>query len=141
MPPSRKPFRAPTDAELELLKALWDDGPAAPAELRERLAARGMRRAYTTVQTLLKRLVAKDLVRRAERDGASVYRAALDQEEVLSAQMGDLARRVCDGRTSPLMKSLLRSPGLSTEELGRLRELLEEAQREQGARDAKEEPT
>ena len=62
-----KPFRGISEAELAVLEALWKS-PGAPNELQERLAQSGAEWAYTTVQTLLHRLLEKGFVRR-ERDG------------------------------------------------------------------------
>lgn len=128
------PFRPASDAELELLKRLWELGPCSPAEVREALAARGTERAYTTVQTLLQRLASKGYAVRRRRAGATVYEAQLSQDEVLRAHLDDLARRVCDGRTSPLVHSLVRGKALSSGELERLRELIDEARDDPAAR-------
>ena len=51
-----------SDAELGVLKALWERGPATVRDLRAHLEAQGRRWAYTTVQTLLQRLEAKGCV-------------------------------------------------------------------------------
>lgn len=123
----RKTFRPASDAELEVLKVLWEHGPGSPAEVREALAERGTDRAYTTVQTLLQRLAAKGYAAHRRRGGAHVYEAKLSQEEVLLAHMDDLARRVCDGQASPLVHSLVRGKALSASELERLRRVLDEA--------------
>jgi predicted transcriptional regulator len=63
-------FQGVSEAERSVLEALWAAGPSTPQALQEALAAGGMERAYTTVQTLLLRLLRKGFVaRRAE--GAS----------------------------------------------------------------------
>ena len=49
----------PSDGELEVLKTLWDLGPAPVRGVGEALRGRGIERAYTTIQTLLTRLQAK----------------------------------------------------------------------------------
>jgi len=130
--PTRKaPFRPVSEAELGLLEALWEEGPASPAELLERARARGARRrAYTTVQTLLHRLHAKGYVSRERRGTASVYAARRSREEVLAQHVDDLARRLCDGLATPLVQSLVRTSRLSADEIARLRRVLAHAERE-----------
>ena len=59
-----------SEAELEVLKALWERGPGTVRELREALGPQGRGWAYTTVQTLLQRLEAKGCVHSA-RGGAA----------------------------------------------------------------------
>lgn len=127
--PRKRPFRAISAAEHELLAVLWEEGPASPAELRARLRARGSRRAYTTVQTLLHRLLAKGYAVRESRGAAKVYGARGAREEVLAEHLDDLARRFCDGLASPLVQSLVSTSRLSAEEIARLRRLLARAQR------------
>ena len=50
-------------AELEVLKALWDEGPSTVRQVMERLHRIGRRVAYTTVLTFLSRLEQKGFVR------------------------------------------------------------------------------
>src|SRR5262249_56393731 len=63
------------DAELTVLKALWDGGPGTVRELQERLRGNAAGWAYTTVQTLLGRLLDKGLVRADRRDIAHQFAA------------------------------------------------------------------
>lgn len=129
-PRKERPFRAVSAAEHELLLALWDAGPASPAELQARLREAGTRRAYTTVQTLLHRLLAKGFVTRERRGTATLYAARRGREDVLAEHLDDLARRLCDGLASPLVQSLVSTSRLSAEEIARLRRMLARAQRD-----------
>jgi len=123
-----KPFRGISEAELAVLEALWKS-PGAPNELQERLAQSGAEWAYTTVQTLLHRLLEKGFVRR-ERDGvAQVYSAAVDRDELLARHVSDLAARLCDGAMSPLLLSLVKTRRFSKGELTRFRALLDDAEK------------
>ena len=48
-----------SESEREVLRVLWDRGPATVREINAELTRRGRRWAYTTVATLLQRLTAK----------------------------------------------------------------------------------
>ena len=122
------PFRSVSDAELVLLKELWDEGPATPAELHARLGTRGEKRAYTTVQTLLHRLFEKGWVTRNAEGQARRYTANGNREDLLAGHLDDLAERVCDGMSSPLVQTLVRGGGLGPSEIEELRELLDQAE-------------
>ena len=62
---ARRASKQPTDGELEILKILWDSGPAGLGQIHDVLhERRGV--AITTVATMLKMMLAKELV---ERDG------------------------------------------------------------------------
>jgi predicted transcriptional regulator len=128
-PEPRDDFQTISDAELGVVKKLWQHGPATPAEVRELLAEDGSERAYTTVQTLLHRLLRKGYVERREAGAAQAYVATVDQETLLQGHMEELARRVCDGHAGPLMLGLVRSNRLSRKELDELRALLDQQPR------------
>ena len=62
---ARAASKQPTDGELEILKILWDSGPAGLGQIHDVLhERRGV--AITTVATMLKMMLAKDLVERED---------------------------------------------------------------------------
>ena len=122
-----KTFRGISDAELAVLEVLWKT-PAAPNELQERLAKSGPDWAYTTVQTLLHRLLAKGFVRRKKAGVAQIYTAAVDRDELLARHVSDLADRLCAGAVSPLLLSLVKTKRFTKGELARFRDLLDQAE-------------
>ena len=122
-----KPFRGISEAELEVLQALWK-APGAPNELQERLARSGSDWAYTTVQTLLHRLLQKGFVRRKRVGVAQIYSPTVDRNELLARHVSELAERLCAGSISPLLLSLVKTKRFSKGELARFRELLDEAE-------------
>ena len=121
-----------SEAEREVLKALWEHGPATVRQVNELLGSRGRRRAYTTVLTLLQRLQAKGYVSAApgtSGSGAHVFRAAVSRAELLDQRLRDTADELCDGSAAPLLLALVQGSRLSAEELARLRRLIDEAAR------------
>ena len=115
-----------SEAELEVLKALWEQGPCTVRAVNAALHGQGRRWAYTTVQTLLQRLEAKGHVR-SERGGpAHVYRAAVTRERLLGQRLRDLADQLCGGAASPLLLALVEEGRITPEEIQRLRRLLDE---------------
>lgn len=122
-----KVFKSISEAELAVLEVLWK-APAGPNELQEKLARKGPDWAYTTVQTLLHRLLEKGYVTR-KRDGVTqVYTAAVDREELVARHVSDLAQRLCQGAMSPLLASLVKTKRFSKTELARFRQMLDEAE-------------
>lgn len=112
--------------ELEVLKALWDDGPGTVREVNDRLTARGRQWAYTTVQTLLNRLCAKQVVAVDKRDVPHVYRAAVSRDDLLSERLTELAGELCEGASAPLVLALVQGKRFTKSELKRFRELIDE---------------
>lgn len=126
-----------SDAELDLLKLLWDGGHHTVRELMQHAEGTGARWAYTTVQTLLGRLVDKGFVAVDRSGPAHRFRAAVSRDQLLGRRLEELADRLCGGAKLPLLMHLVGSgeaDSLTDEELARFRTLLERA-REQAADD------
>lgn len=137
---SRKalPAAAVADAELVVLKALWDGGPGTVRELLERLQGAGQQWAYTTVQTLLARLQDKGLVRADRRDLAHVFAAAVTRDQLAGRQVGEVAAALLDGAVAPLVLHLVANGRFSAAEIARFRALLDEAAAGRTGRKTKE---
>ncbi len=122
--------------ELDILKVLWEHGPGTVREINRALEARGRQWAYTTVQTLLRRLEGKGYVAVDTGGYAHVFHAAKSREDLLSQGIKDLAEQFCEGMAAPLLLSLVQSHQFTAEEIARFRTLLDELEEEPGnARD------
>jgi BlaI family transcriptional regulator, penicillinase repressor len=124
-PQKPKPSSTITEAELTILKALWDGGPATVRDLLDRL---GNDQAYTTVQTLVGRLVDKGHVRTDRKDLAHVFTAVTTRDELARRQVHDVASSLLDGAIAPLVLRLVEGAKFTPAELARFRELLAAAE-------------
>ena len=114
-----------TEAELALLQALWDDGPATIRQLVERVYQQTGASVYATVQKLLDRLEAKGCVERDRRGSVHVFRAAINRDELIGRRLRAVADSLCGGSLSPLLTHLVEGRGLSEKERRELRALVE----------------
>ncbi len=121
MPPRQTEL---SDAELEVLKALWDLGPTSVREVMNHLHAQGRELAYTTVLTFLTRLKAKKYVTSKKSGQAYIYKAKVSREKVTGSRLSSLIEQLFDGASAPLVLHLVQSNKLSSDELGELRRLL-----------------
>lgn len=113
----------PTEAELRLLRVLWDHGASTVREVLERLPE-GEQGGYTTVLKLLQIMHGKGLVVRDETNRSHVYAAAVPPETTQRRLVADLVERAFGGAAHQLVLQAL-SPRLSSPaELARIRELL-----------------
>jgi BlaI family penicillinase repressor len=112
-------------AEFEVLKALWQVGPATVREVLNELHARGRHVAYTTVQTLLTRLEQKRYVTSDKRDLAHVFRARVSRDRVTRSRLKNLVSQLYDGAAGPLVLQLVRTERLTPEEIEELQKLIE----------------
>ena len=126
MTPRRSISSATTDAELTVLKALWDGGPATVRELLDRL---GNDWAYTTVQTLVGRLVEKGQVRADRKDIAHVFTATVARDELAHRQVDEVASSLLDGAIAPLVLRLVEKGRFTAAEIARFRALLQAAEK------------
>jgi BlaI family transcriptional regulator, penicillinase repressor len=119
---SRKKAERLTPLELEIMKVLWDTGPANVQTVQQRLERE---LAYTTVQTMLNILHRKDKVTRALREKAYFYSAAVSRSQVAGHAVGDLIDRLFGGSAESLVMSMVETNQLTPEKLSRLNELVE----------------
>jgi len=116
-----------TDAELEVLKALWADGPSTIRQLADRLYPGGGAAHYATVQKLLERLESKRHVRCRRKERVNVYAAAVGRQDLIWQGLRETADRLCEGALTPLLTQLVGSSRLTREELRELRRLVDRA--------------
>jgi BlaI family penicillinase repressor len=116
-----------SESEREVLRVIWDNGPRPIREINQVLEGQGRRWAYTTVATLLQRLVVKKFVASDSTAVPHVYRALVSRDELLDRRLKDAAEELCDGRAAPLVLALVEGNQFSPDELARLRRLLDEA--------------
>ena len=114
----------PTQAELSLLRVLWDRGPSTVRQVWEGLPESG-RSGYTTVLKLLQIMTGKGLVERDDSERAHVYRAASSQTDTQQQLVGDLMDRVFKGSPARLVMQALSSRPASARELAEIRKLLD----------------
>lgn len=114
-----------TETELSILQFIWDRREATSREIAESLYDEVTDPRLATVQKLLERLEAKGCVQRDRSQRAHRFRAAISRGQFLEHKLQTLADRLCGGSVAPLMSTLLRSPEVSKQASGELRELIE----------------
>ena len=120
----------PTEAELELLRVLWDKGSASVRELHEVV---GQQRpiGYTSVLKTLQIMTEKGLVQRTEAGKAHIYYAAASQEETQNQLLRDLSERLFAGSAAQLAMHALSMQPASEEELEEIRKLIRKKREKQ----------
>lgn len=95
----------PPPLELECLKALWETGEASVKQVRDQLSgSRSL--AYTTVMTVLERLVRRGCVGRRKTGRSFVYVAILTRDCVRRLAVRDLIDTFFDGSEAELVRYL-----------------------------------
>lgn len=103
------PRDIPPPLELECLKALWNLGEASVKDVRGELAP-GRNFAYTTVMTLLERLVRKGGATRRKAGRMFLYSPALARDHLRRLAVQELAASLFDGSRDELLGFLQGQP-------------------------------
>lgn len=122
----QKPNERLAPGEISILRLLWDLGASTLSEAHAEMLRRGEQVGYTTVQTRLERLVAKDVVTKST-DRPAKYQAALAPEEVSGPLLDLLLERVSGA--VPLFAQLIQDPALTREDLAEMKRLIAEAEK------------
>ena len=112
-----------TRFEMEIMGALWEIGQASVREIQERLPKRD-RPAYTTVQTIVRRLQEKGAVRQVKTIGnAFIFEAAITRKAAHRRLIDDLLE-MFGGSARPLMAHLVDEGKLTLEDVREIDEML-----------------
>lgn len=121
----RGPRIAVPDAELAVLKVLWENGPTTIRALTETLYPQGDVSHYATVQKLLERLQGRHCVARRPKGRAHLYSATVRREDLIRERLRDAAEKLCEGSLAPLLTQLVDARNLTPDEIRTLRELVD----------------
>jgi BlaI family transcriptional regulator, penicillinase repressor len=131
---SRKTADPLTPLELEIMKVLWEVGPAAVQTVQEHLAP-DRKLAYNTVQTMLNVLHRKGKVRRELQGRAYVYEPVVSRAQAAGQAVGDLVSRMFGGSAESLVLSLVEARHLTPEKLAELSALVDKSEEDGHERD------
>jgi len=110
-------------AETEILALVWQLGQGTVQEVYERLSAKKST-AYTTVQTLLRRLEKKGYLQHRSRGKAHEYYACVQKDDVISRAVNDFVNRLFGGDPVPLLLHMAQKGDINPEDLEKLKELV-----------------
>lgn len=120
-----------TEAEWQIMNALWQKHPATAREIMARLGSR-VNWAYTTIKTMLTRLAEKDAVSEVKQGNTSVYEPLVSQQKARLSALGSLLDQAFDGAVGPLVHFLAEEKQLTAKEKKELRKILEREAQDKG---------
>ena len=111
--------------EMQIMEVLWSAGPSAIREIQETFGLKN-RPAYTTVQTMVYRLEAKKVLRRAKKIGnAHIFEATISREAA-QRRLVDEFLSIFGGRMQPVMAHLIEAGNLSPKDVADAEKLLKD---------------
>lgn len=127
----------PTEAELAILRVLWERGPSTVRQVNEVLSA-ARDTGYTTTLKLMQIMAEKGLVNRDETDRTHVYTARSSRDQTQRQLVSDLVQRAFGGSAAALVLQALSAHPASAEELKDIQKLISDYKRGMGRRKAGE---
>jgi predicted transcriptional regulator len=128
-----KPLPRPTEAELELLRVLWDRGPLTVREIHDALSG-DKATGYTTTLKILQKMTDKGLVRRDESQRSHVYEPVMKAEQTQRQLVRDLLQKAFGGSPGQLVMQALSEKKATPSELSEIRSLLDQLEAKQEPR-------
>jgi BlaI family transcriptional regulator, penicillinase repressor len=115
----------PTDAELAILRVLWERGASTVRQVHEALADT-RETGYTTTLKLMQIMADKGLVKRNETARTHVYEAMAAKEQTQKQLVRDLVDRAFGGSAAQLVLRALSAEDASEAELREIRKLIDD---------------
>ena len=104
-----------SENEWKIMNSLWKSSPATAREVIDQISGE-VEWAYTTVKTMLSRLVVKGAVSEHKRGNTSFYEPVFAREKAHKNAFTNLIDKVLDGAVEPLMHFLIEEKKLSKKE-------------------------
>jgi predicted transcriptional regulator len=120
-----------TEAEWLIMNALWQENPAKARDIAKRLPT-GVSWAYTTIKTILNRLVLKKAVSESKKGNTSYYEPILTRRRARRTALRTLLDQAFDGTFGPLMHFLVEEEKLTTKQRTELMQILVKSRKAEG---------
>lgn len=114
-----------SEAEWQIMNALWKKNPATARDLIEHLP-KNTNWAYTTIKTMLTRLVTKNAISERKKGNTSVYEPLLSKSKARKKAVLSLMNQAFDGTVGPLMHFIVEKEKLSKSQREELIRILKE---------------
>ena len=113
-----------TDAELAVLKVLWQGGSLTAKAIAEAVYPDGAESEFAAVHSFLQRLERKGLVVRDRSSFVHIFSPTVTQSDVLGQELKAIAERLGSDSLAPLIMQLIDQKRLSKEEAAEIRKVL-----------------
>jgi BlaI family penicillinase repressor len=112
-----------TEGEWAIMQAVWENQPCAAPTVQE-LLQRQKGWHYSTVKTLMDRMVTKGLLSAEKIRNLTLYRSAVTRKQAQKGEIMRAVKRAFDGALTPMMQFLVDTNQLSQEQLKELEVLI-----------------
>jgi predicted transcriptional regulator len=112
-----------TEAEWSVIKAVWDAEPCTAPAIQEKLfKPTGWH--YSTVRTLMDRMVAKGVLKAKKQGKLTIYQSAVTRAQAQSGELLYALKHAFNGALTPMVQCLLENNDLDAAELAKLEAMI-----------------
>jgi BlaI family transcriptional regulator, penicillinase repressor len=123
-----KPAVELTESEWSIIKAVWENEPCSAPTIQERLF-QPTRWTYSTVRTLMDRMVVKGVLRAKKEGKLTIYRSVVTRAQAQRGELFYALKHAFNGALTPMVQCLLESNDLDANELADLESLIQAKKR------------
>lgn len=121
--------KKPTDAELEVLRVLWDHGPASVRFVNTELN-KNREVVYTTTLKMMQVMVTKEFLQRDTSQKTHLYEAILQEDQIRENLVDKLLNTVFDGSPLKLALHALGHQKTSQQDLAQIKDLIQQLEKD-----------
>lgn len=128
-----------TEAEWPVIKVVWDTEPCTAPAVREKLA-QSTGWTYSTVRTLMDRMVAKGVLTARKEGKATIYQSAVTRRQAQRGELFYTLKHAFNGALAPMVQCLLESQDLDETELAKIGAFIRAGKKRRKNKKPEEEP-
>ena len=118
-----KPTVELTESEWSVIKAVWETEPCTAPVIQEKLfKPTGWH--YSTVRTLMDRMVAKGVLKAKKEGKLTIYQSAVTRSQAQSGELFFALKHAFNGALTPMVQCLLDTQDISPAELDELKKII-----------------
>ncbi len=118
-----KPTVELTESEWSVIKAIWENEPCTAPAIQEKLfPPTGW--TYSTVRTLMDRMVAKGVLKARKEGKLTIYQSVVTRAQAQRGELFYALKHAFNGALTPMVQCLLENHEMDANELGKLESLI-----------------
>jgi BlaI family penicillinase repressor len=112
-----------TEAEWTIINAVWGQEPCTAPDIQQKLDAKTAW-TYSTVRTLMDRMVAKGILKAKKERHITLYSSAVTRTQAQRGELLYALKTAFSGALTPMVQCLIETSDLNAEELDKLESLI-----------------
>lgn len=128
-----KPKIELTEAEWSVIKAVWEKEPCTAPDIQQKLAKQTAW-TYSTVRTLMDRMVSKGLLKADKQRNITIYHSAVSRAQAQKGELLYALKHAFNGALSPLVQCLLDTKDVTPDELDKIKQIIADHEKRTGSK-------